>query len=42
MDLFHLDWERTFEALVRIIGLSFVVERAGHYRNPNHYLKHQG
>jgi hypothetical protein len=27
-NLFHLDWERTFEALVGIIVLSFLVERA--------------
>ncbi|MHC4728436.1 MAG: hypothetical protein ACYS17_14540 [Planctomycetota bacterium] len=27
-NLFHLDWERTLEALVGIIVLSFVVERA--------------
>ena len=27
-NLFHLDWERTFEALVGIVVLSFLVERA--------------
>lgn len=27
-NLFHLDWERTFEALTAIIILSFIVERA--------------
>jgi hypothetical protein len=27
-NLFHLDWERTLEALVGIIVLSFLVERA--------------
>jgi hypothetical protein len=27
-NLFHLDWERTFEALVAIIVLAFFVERA--------------
>lgn len=27
-NLFHLDWERTFEALVGIIVLAFLVERA--------------
>ena len=28
-NLFHLDWERTLEALVGIVILSFLVERAG-------------
>lgn len=27
-NLFHLDWERTFEALSTIVVLSFIVERA--------------
>jgi hypothetical protein len=27
-NLFHIDWERTLEALVAIVVLSFVVERA--------------
>jgi hypothetical protein len=27
-NLFHIDWERTLEALVAIVILSFVVERA--------------
>ena len=27
-NLFHLDWERTFEALVGIVILSFFIERA--------------
>lgn len=27
-NLFHLDWERTFEALVGIVILSFLIERA--------------
>lgn len=27
-NLFHLDWERVFEALVAIIVLSFLIERA--------------
>lgn len=27
-NLFHLDWERTFEALVGVIVLSFLIERA--------------
>ncbi|MDT8325748.1 MAG: hypothetical protein RRA94_16660 [Bacteroidota bacterium] len=27
-NLFHLDWERTFEALVGVVVLSFIIERA--------------
>jgi len=27
-NLFHLDWERTFEALIGIVIFSFVIERA--------------